>query len=374
MAYDFNISGNLPDRKRPYGSALRSVITAIQTAINETLVTIGLKAPADHTHDGVGSALLGRGDALGRPASGGQMAYINTDDARMENLDENGALLGQMPYLGGDAWTGEHDFTGATVSVAAPTAPAHATNKAYVDGRILGYRLGLTPRYKDADELYIGAGALEIDGAVYTLTAETAMLIDAALGGAFAASTPYFLAFSAPAAGMALSAADLSVTTAQPTWDAAKRGWYDASGARVFNRCMTNSASNLDYTALWSGPRGERLGHEAITLLNDTTPAAGIEAINAKVPPWGVPVIVGGFGALRYTSSGVAMYIYSGSAAVSTNKHLSMLAKTQAANVAMHRWFTTITNADGNIYHMGESYTYTDYSIYKNWDIMPEGV
>ena len=237
----------------------------------------------------------------------------------------------------------------------------------------LGYRVGLTPRYKDTDELYFDSGALEINGTVYTLAAETAMDIDAALGAAFSAGTWYFLGFNTPVSGTGLSAAELSVTTAPPTWDPDKRGRYDANGARVFNRCLTDGSANLDSKSLWAGPRGGLLQHGSAVLLSDTTPSATIEALAGRAAPWGVPVTIGGFASAQYSTAGAALLVYSGSATGSGDTYALVL-KTQATGVSVYGTYLAVTNPIGQIFHKGDNHTYTDYVIYKSWDIMPDGV
>lgn len=68
--------------------------------------------------------------AQSRGTSGGVRTEYNLVQAGFDGV--NVALAGKATSSG-QVWTGANDFTGATVTVAAPTVPASAATKAYVD-------------------------------------------------------------------------------------------------------------------------------------------------------------------------------------------------------------------------------------------------
>ncbi|MCF8033948.1 MAG: hypothetical protein K9K66_14170 [Desulfarculaceae bacterium] len=230
-----------------------------------------------------------------------------------------------------------------------------------------GYRIGLTPRYKDVDELYLAGGVLEIDGLLCGLSAETPFDMDA--GGAFGPLTWYTFGFRQPSGGNALTGSELVTTGAPPVYSAGKKGFYDsASGARVINRFKTDAAGNIDPASLWAGPGGLIYSHGRTTLLSDTTPATSAEAISADVPAWGLPVLCGGYSNIRHASAAVSQYILHGNGVIAGQQ------VTQTAASYTGGPWTALAGPSGQIRHYAGSGAFTDYVLYKSWDSLPAGI
>lgn len=97
----------------------------------------------------------------------------------------------------------------------------------YIKGAVTkGYREGLLVTIKDADELYVSSGAIEICGATYS--ASTTITVSL---GTVSANTLYYLYVSAPAADTTLAAGQFSVSSTAPTWNDTYGAYYKTGDA-----------------------------------------------------------------------------------------------------------------------------------------------
>jgi hypothetical protein len=117
-----------------------------------------------------------------------------------------------------------------------------------------GFYVGLNVESKDADEITVSGGAIEIDGVIYYMTDDT----DKQVTG-LSNSTWYYVYIDPPASGTTLAAADIEYSTTAPTWDAAKTGWYHPTttdwrclvkGGGVF---LTSGAGAIILFSCWGG-------------------------------------------------------------------------------------------------------------------------
>ncbi|MCF8034662.1 MAG: hypothetical protein K9K66_04475 [Desulfarculaceae bacterium] len=230
----------------------------------------------------------------------------------------------------------------------------------------LGHREGLVPRYKDGNEIYLGAGEIEIDGLLCALSGETAFEVDA--GGALSANNDYFVGFSQPSSGNALSASEFIVTGTPPTYSASKRGFYDAGGAAIFQQFRTDGSGNVDPASTWTGPNGCIYSHSAIIILNDATPATSPEVISAGVHAWGAPVLCGGFASAQHAAAAQTMFIQTGGGATAVQ-----LTTPAAAGPTSVPWAVT-TNASDQIRHYSTDGTWSTYIIRLVCRTLPAGI
>lgn len=80
---------------------------------------------------------------------------------------------------------------------------------------------GLLVTIKDADELYVSGGTIEINGTTY----EAESQLTVSLSGV-SANTLYYLYVNAPASGVALTATEITVSATDPTFDHARGAYY----------------------------------------------------------------------------------------------------------------------------------------------------
>ena len=149
-----------------------------------------------------------------------------------------------------------------------------------------GYITGLTPSYKDADEITISSGGVEIGGVKYTLSAS----IDKAFTGILGTSKRHFLFVHAPASGTALDAGCFTVGQASsgydPTWNDTYLGWYGNSGWEAF-RCIgsfrTDISGNIVPFTLSAGWQFDNIWSNN-TLLDTSTATGAKTALSCQVP------------------------------------------------------------------------------------------
>jgi hypothetical protein len=84
-----------------------------------------------------------------------------------------------------------------------------------------GHREGLLVTIKDADELYVSGGTIEINGTTYESEAQLTITLSG-----IAASTLYYIYVSAPVSGLALTATEFTVSATAPTFDDARGAYY----------------------------------------------------------------------------------------------------------------------------------------------------
>jgi hypothetical protein len=84
-----------------------------------------------------------------------------------------------------------------------------------------GFAVGLNVQSKDDDEITVSSGAIEIDGVIYYLAADTDKQVTS-----LSASTWYYVYVDPPATGTTLGATDIEYSTTAPVWTEAKNGWY----------------------------------------------------------------------------------------------------------------------------------------------------
>lgn len=103
-----------------------------------------------------------------------------------------------------------------------------------------GFKVGLTPGYKDADELTFTGGYIEIAGHSYSLGAST----DVTFPGLGNDESRFV--YITPGSATALTSSEFSSTTTAPTFDSVRGGWYNAAGT---GRCVflftTNGSGNI---------------------------------------------------------------------------------------------------------------------------------
>lgn len=117
-----------------------------------------------------------------------------------------------------------------------------------------GFYVGLNVEGKDADEITVSSGALEIDGTIYYLAANTDKQVTS-----LSASTWYYVYIDPPASGTTLADTDIEYSTTAPVWTAAKNGWYHPTntdwrclikGGGVFK---ATSGSQVRLFSCWGG-------------------------------------------------------------------------------------------------------------------------
>lgn len=86
---------------------------------------------------------------------------------------------------------------------------------------IRGNREGLQVTIKDASNLYISGGSIEINGAVYTVSTQLTVAL-----GTILADTTYYVYVNPPATGTTLAAAQFSLSTTAPAFDNTKGADY----------------------------------------------------------------------------------------------------------------------------------------------------
>ena len=123
----------VPAQAWPAGTVveLRLTVSAFDTKAEKAIPSAaGNVAELDSTGN-----LQDSGVALGTkadkkiPTAAGNVAELDSTG----NLQDSGIALSTKANKSGDTYTGTHDFTGATVNVAAPAAASDAATKAYVD-------------------------------------------------------------------------------------------------------------------------------------------------------------------------------------------------------------------------------------------------
>ena len=80
-----------------------------------------------------------------------------------------------------------------------------------VDLKHLGTREGLNVTIKDADELYVSGGSIEIGGIIYSSTVQLTKAV-----GTVSANTMYYIYVSAPATGTTITATEITLSTTVP--------------------------------------------------------------------------------------------------------------------------------------------------------------
>ncbi|RJX36470.1 MAG: hypothetical protein C4525_00680 [Desulfarculus sp.] len=147
------------------------------------------------------------------------------------------------------------------------------THKNALQGALIGLRL----ERKDADEVNLYPGAVEIDGGIYTVPATLAKQCSG-----LSADTWYYLLASAPASGGELAAGDLTASASAPSYDAARLGWYSGS-ARCLGFFLTDGGGSiLGFYTLgnWWVPL------QPVYIINGA-PSAGWTSVAANVPSFG---------------------------------------------------------------------------------------
>jgi hypothetical protein len=140
-----------------------------------------------------------------------------------------------------------------------------------------GLLSGLECEYASASSVKLGPGCVEIGGGLFYAPAP---LTKSGLTG-LTADTWHYLMASAPAAGQELSAAELSVQTAAPSFDGAKNGWY--SGAkRCIGFFLTNGGGILGFFT--SG--GWWMPMVPLYMVNGS-PGSGWTSVGANAPALG---------------------------------------------------------------------------------------
>jgi hypothetical protein len=136
-----------------------------------------------------------------------------------------------------------------------------------------GYREGCLVTIKDADELYVSSGAINISGANYTIDSQLTVSL-----GTLSSNTLHYVYATAPTLDVALTAGNISVSTTAPVWndtygayyktgDATKRllsKYYQAGGTFtsspgieeddgywISNTTFQNSAANKIFCGIW---------------------------------------------------------------------------------------------------------------------------
>lgn len=140
-----------------------------------------------------------------------------------------------------------------------------------------GVMVGLRLERKDADELHLYPGAVEINGGLYSVVSN----ITKQLTG-LSADTWHYLLAGAPASGNELSADDLAASASAPGYDAARLGWYSGD-ARCLGFFLTDASGNIlgFYTVgNWWVPL------QPIWIINGA-PSAGWTSVAANVPALG---------------------------------------------------------------------------------------
>lgn len=86
---------------------------------------------------------------------------------------------------------------------------------------VRGYREGLVVTIKDADELYVSGGAIEINGTVYDLKSTLTVPL-----GSVSGNVLYYIYADAPSSGTALTLTDITVSSTPPTFDDSRGAYY----------------------------------------------------------------------------------------------------------------------------------------------------
>lgn len=176
-------------------------------------------------------------------------------------LGTQGVARARVPNAGGL----EINAGGAWRQVATQDGAETLSNKTLATPIITGFagtkghKRGLTPRYKDADELYIGSGVIEIDGTICELETETAFDMDAALNANLGANYWYCFGFKKPSSGATLTSSELICSQGMPTWNEARQGWYlpapKSGGAAISSGeaggNYDDNVLNLSWLAYW---------------------------------------------------------------------------------------------------------------------------
>jgi hypothetical protein len=84
---------------------------------------------------------------------------------------------------------------------------------AALDNITRGYREGLNVTIKDATNLYVSGGVIEINGTVYEAESQLTIAL-----GTIVANTKYYIYANAPATGTVLTATEFTVSTAVPVF------------------------------------------------------------------------------------------------------------------------------------------------------------
>lgn len=95
-----------------------------------------------------------------------------------------------------------------------PTSKAVRTAIGTAVADLKGYREGLDITIKDADEIYVSGGAIDIAGIVYISTAQLTVSL-----GSVSPNTSYYIYVDAPASGTTLAATDFTVSATVPVFN-----------------------------------------------------------------------------------------------------------------------------------------------------------
>jgi hypothetical protein len=90
-----------------------------------------------------------------------------------------------------------------------------------LSANIRAYRQGMQVTIKDATNLYVAGGAIEISGAIYSVDAQLTIPT-----GTLTAASTYYLYVNAPATGTTLVAGQFSISATVPAYNHAKGAFY----------------------------------------------------------------------------------------------------------------------------------------------------
>ena len=201
------------------------------------------KADANHSH-GTGGEVVSIGAADARPAVTDGFIHsepgASADETALVILNADGTERARAIMN-----TGAQTITGS-LSVPTPTAPEHAANKGYVDGRaVKGFITGLYPVYKNTSSIDVAPGVVTIGGQVYELPSAVT------LSPTLTASSWHFIYVKAAPAGSTLTASDFTVSTTAPTRSV--DGWYDTDGNRCAGFFYANSTPAIHAFEVFGG-------------------------------------------------------------------------------------------------------------------------
>lgn len=180
-------------------------------------------------------------------------------------VDVTGALTAASLQLGGAGATPTEFSTDGTMGgnsdTAIPTEKAVVTYVGTIAGTMsydimAGWMVQSTISYKDADELYIGAGRYHHNGTTEQIVKwDSTLTFQIGSGGTNASSSDagtsqwHYLYIDDSAVVTAgtnvLTATEFVNTTTAPTWSASEGGWYSGSDRCIF-AFYVNSSGNID--------------------------------------------------------------------------------------------------------------------------------
>lgn len=156
-----------------------------------------------------------------------------------------------------------------------------------------GFRSGMTMSYKDADEVYIDAGAVHIDNGTAENIYRSASQITKQLTS-LSVSTMYYLYVKPPTNGLSITATEIEYTSTAPTYSQAKRGYYHPTSTtwRHIPGWVVRSNASSNILPFTIAGNTYRFSDSVVSLYEGGTPGAvWTDVTSLMALNWCIPIV-----------------------------------------------------------------------------------